>query len=150
MAGYPDTLPLPEVEGYGIQPQAAFIRTDMDQGPARQRRRFTTAPTHYPVKWIMTEEQMELFEAWYEGAADAGAAWFTVQLRNGRGLQQVEARFMQPWQAGLLGGWHYEVSATLEVRNRPLATTGGAMAVESGQGVLLTEAGDTLRQEWPL
>ncbi|MEN9923916.1 MAG: hypothetical protein RL268_42 [Pseudomonadota bacterium] len=149
-AVWPSFLPAPEVDGYSIQPQAAFVRTDMDQGPARQRRRFTTAPTLYPVKWILTEEQMELLEAWYDGAVDAGAAWFLVTLRNGRGLQQVEARFIQPWQAGLLSGWHYEVSATLEVRNRPLALAGGALLIESGQSLLLTEAGDTLRQEWPL
>jgi hypothetical protein len=127
MAGYPDTLPLPTVDGYGIQPQAAFIRTDMDQGPARQRRRFTTAPTHYPVRWVFTEPQLGTFESWYEGAADAGAGWFTVQLRNGQGLQTVEARFIEPWQASMLSGRHYQVTATLEVRNRPvLAWTGGA------------------------
>ena len=125
MANYPDTLPLPEVEGYGIQPQAAFIRTDMDQGPARQRRRFTAAPTHYAVKWLLTEVQLATFESWYEGSVEAGASWFTVQLRNGQGLQTVEARFIEPWKAAMLGGYHYEVTATLEVRNRPVAAWAG-------------------------
>ena len=120
MASWPTTLPLAEVDGYGIQPQAAFIRTDMDQGPTRQRRRFTTAPTHYSVKWLLTEAQLATFESWYEGPADAGAGWFSITLRNGQGLQSVDARFTQPWQATMLGGHHYEVTATLEVRNRPV------------------------------
>ena len=36
---WPNTLPLPSVEGYGLTPQEAVLRTDMESGPARQRRR---------------------------------------------------------------------------------------------------------------
>lgn len=118
---WPSDLPAPEIDGYGIQPQAAIIRTDMDQGPARQRRRFRSAPTHYPVKWFMTEPQLSTLESWFHHVIEDGAAWFDISLRNGQGLQSVEARFIAPWQATMMGGPHYEVSATLEVRNRPIA-----------------------------
>ena len=126
MASWPTSLPSPTVEGYGIQPQAAFIRTDMDQGPARQRRRFTTAPTHCPVRWLLTEAQLATLESWFDGSISAGSAWFTVKLRNGQGQQAVDARFIEPWKASLLSGRNYEVTAMLEVRNRPVAAwTGG-------------------------
>ena len=38
---WPTTLPLPTVEGYGIRSGEAILRTEMEAGPARQRRRFT-------------------------------------------------------------------------------------------------------------
>ena len=40
MAYWPTQLPKPKLDGYSLAPQAAFARTDMDAGPARQRRRF--------------------------------------------------------------------------------------------------------------
>lgn len=125
MATWPTTLPAPTVDGYGITPQASFARTDMDQGPARQRRRFTTAPTHYSVQWVLTEPQLGTLESWCRDQAADGAAWFSISLRNGQGLQVVEARFIEPWKASKLGGMHYQVSATLEVRNRPVAAWAG-------------------------
>lgn len=121
MATWPTNLPLPLTSSYGIQPQQGFIRTDMDQGPARQRRRFTTTPTIYPVKFMMTESEFGIFESWFRDEADDGAAWFDIQLRGGTGLQTVEARFMQGWSASRVAP-NYEVQAQLEVRNRPIDT----------------------------
>jgi len=121
MATWPATLPAPETDGYTIEPQQAFIRTDMDQGPARQRRRFTTAPTHHQVKWILTEAQLATLESWFDGSINGGASWFAISLRNGQGLQTVEARFIAPFQAAKLPGLSYAVTATLEVRNRPVS-----------------------------
>lgn len=123
MATWPNTLPQPLASGYSIQPQQAFIRTDMDQGPARQRRRFTTTPSSYDVQWLMTEAEFAIFESWYRDEADDGAAWFTIGLNNGKGLQNVEARFQQPWVAAS-ASTKYQVSATLEVRNRPIDAWG--------------------------
>ncbi len=121
MAIWPTNLPDPLTSGYSIQPQQAFIRTDMDQGPARQRRRFTTTPTVYLVKWIMSEQQFGIFESWFRDEADDGAAWFTINLRGGTGIQAVEARFMQPWTSTRVAPM-YEVDGQLEVRNRPIDT----------------------------
>lgn len=121
MATWPTNLPDPLTSGYSIQPQQAFIRTDMDQGPARQRRRFTTTPTVYSVKWIMSEQQFGIFESWFRDEVDDGAAWFTINLRGGTGIQAVEARFMQPWTSTRVAPM-YEVDGQLEVRNRPIDT----------------------------
>ncbi len=41
---WPDTLPLPTVQGYAVQPEDAILRTEMEAGLARQRRRFTNVP----------------------------------------------------------------------------------------------------------
>ena len=61
MIAWPETLPLPTVEGYGIQPGDAILRTEMEAGPARQRRRFTQVPSRVSVRWIMRRDQFALF-----------------------------------------------------------------------------------------
>lgn len=62
---FPKTLPYPTVQGYAIKPGEAIVRTEMEAGPARQRRRYTQTPSKISVRWIMKREQFSLFEAWY-------------------------------------------------------------------------------------
>ena len=73
MAYWPPQLPKPKVDGYGLAPQPGFARSDMGAGPARQRRRFTAAPTEITLELVMTDDQMAIFEAWYEHRVDSGA-----------------------------------------------------------------------------
>ena len=61
---FPDLLPLPLVEDYSITPNEAIIRTQMESGTARQRRRFDAVPSKITVKWFMNASQFSLFEAW--------------------------------------------------------------------------------------
>jgi len=74
---WPSTLPLPTVQGYGVQPGEAILRTEMEAGLARQRRRFTDVPTKVSVRWIMRRDQYAIFEGWYRWHAREGASWFT-------------------------------------------------------------------------
>lgn len=121
MATWPTSLPVALAAGYGYAPQQAFVRTDMDQGPARQRRRFTSAPTIYSVSWLMSEAQFGIFESWFRDEANDGAEWFEIQLRGGTGMQTVEARFMTGWSVERVASM-YKIEAQLEVRNRPIET----------------------------
>ena len=63
----PDTLPPPVVTGYSYRRKEQFIRTDMDSGLARQRRRFQIVPTHVNVTWRFSGLQLALFEECAEG-----------------------------------------------------------------------------------
>ncbi|MBR4970809.1 MAG: hypothetical protein IKY58_03450 [Paludibacteraceae bacterium] len=49
-ARFPDLLPLPLVEEYSITPNEAIIRTQMESGTARQRRRLMP----YQVKLLLS------------------------------------------------------------------------------------------------
>ena len=120
MPTWPTTLPLPQQEGYGLEPQQAFLRTDVDQGPAIQRRRFSSSPTDIPLNLDLTNEQFETFEAWYHYEILDGASWFNMTLYNGNGLNTVEARFKSVYKAAPKGGLSWVVTATLESRNMPL------------------------------
>lgn len=120
MATWPSALPTFTVDSYGIDPQSQVARTDMDQGPARTRRRFTSAPTHYSVRWVMTKDEFAIFEAWYEYEVAAGAGSFTASLWNGQGFKSVECTFTEPWKATPVGPINFAVTGTLEVRDRPI------------------------------
>lgn len=125
LASWPDTLPLPRASGYGIQPVAAFARTDMDDGTTRQRRRFTSTPSHISVAWMFSLGQYALFEAFLQYDIGLGADWFAVGLLSGMGVTQVRARFMDspPFKATLSDSRTYwDVTGTLEVRALPVVS----------------------------
>ena len=123
MATWPTSFPLPQTPGYALEPQQAFLRTQMDAGPARQRRRFSTTPTRVPVSFKMSLVQFETFEAWYKFEINDGAGWFTITLANGKGLTSCEARFPEMYKASPEGStFRWIVDGVLEVRSMPTLT----------------------------
>jgi len=116
---WPSTLPLPSIQGYGLHPGEAILRTEMEAGPARQRRRYTQVPSRITVRWSFRREQLALFEAWYRWHAKEGAEWFEIDLLGGLGLVAHEARFTRPFDARPRSGILWEVTSELEIRERP-------------------------------
>lgn len=130
-----NVLSLPTIGGYGIEPQEGVLRTDMESGPARQRRRWTTSPTNFPVVFKFTRYQLAIFEGWYYNFGAEGAAWFNIPLMSGLGLVTHEARFKgqyksAPWNRSDDGNaeW-WRVTTTLEIRNRPVLDAGATAIV---------------------
>ena len=121
---FPKNLPYPTVESYSVQPNEAIVRTDMESGPARQRRRYTQTPSKISVRWIMNREQFSLFEAWYKYHAKEGAEWFYITLLGGLGLLEQEARFTKQFEAKLLNGYLWEITSELEIRDRSTLSEG--------------------------
>ena len=127
---WPTTLPLPTVQGYGVQPGEAILRTEMEAGLARQRRRFTDVPTKVSVRWIMRRDQYAIFEGWYRWHAREGASWFAITLLGGLGLLEQEARFTRQFSSRLLaGGTLWEITSELEIRERPVLDEGALILV---------------------
>ena len=123
MATWPTTLPNPVREGYGFRPGKTVNRTPMEVGSPRTRRVATRANDNFTVQWEFSQLEMSVFEAWYVHEAKTGDEWFTVEMWTGAGLVSVEAKFAEPYQAKEAPGLRFGVSATLEVRNRPIMTT---------------------------
>lgn len=121
MANWPSTLPAPQYAGYSLKPTQAFLRTNMDAGPARQRRRFSVVPTTVPVSFVLSEEGFATFQAWWHFTISDGAGWFNVSLLNGKGMTTCEARFTGAYESSLVGR-DWAVSGTLEVRAMPTLT----------------------------
>ncbi len=142
---WPSTLPLPTVQGYGVQPGEAILRTEMEAGLARQRRRFTDVPTKVSVRWIMRRDQYAIFEGWYRWHAREGASWFAITLLGGLGLLEQEARFTRQFSSRLLaGGTLWEITSELEIRERPVLDEGllNLLLSEDAQGIITV--GDSL------
>lgn len=77
MASWPNTLPqLPEADGYSEKMNTGVIRTDMDTGPAKVRRRFTAVTADLTVKFAITQAQSGIFDAWFVGTLYGGAITF--------------------------------------------------------------------------
>jgi hypothetical protein len=113
---YPAGLPKPLVDGYSNAPRNSVVRTSMDDGIARVRRRFTDRPiTTVPARWVLTQSEYEVFDAFM---TLRGYDWHNASLAGPSGIETVESRIVGDYTAGPAGGsvalW--SVSAQLEVR----------------------------------
>lgn len=119
MATFPTSLPTPLATGYGITPQPQTIRTEMETGSPRVRRRSAVRIDHIDVGWVFTDAQMDIFRTWFDSPTDCagGASWFTITIKSGDGSTvSADARFMQDWKSQLAGRAMWNVTAQLEVR----------------------------------
>jgi hypothetical protein len=120
MAAFPATLPKPLASPYSLSPVDQTIRTDMEGGAARTRRRTSARNDKVSVTWRMTDAQLAILRAWFEDSTtgiSGGAGWFTVSLPIGTtGLVSVEARFIGPFKASNITALIWSVTAELEVR----------------------------------
>lgn len=117
---WPATLPAPMVAGYALNPVNMTVRTEMESGAARVRRRSSAGNVRASVQWNMSDAQMAIFRTWFDdpAKADGGAAWFSVSLLMGNGgFRTVTARFSGIWQAAYVPHLRWQVQATLEVRD---------------------------------
>lgn len=119
MATWPATLPAPSLAGYQLAPTEQSLRTEMEMGAARSRRRSYARLDRVQVGLILTDAQMDIFRTWFEDDAEAagGSAWFSVSLRIGNtGATSQSARFIGAFSASLLKSDQWSVSAQWEVR----------------------------------
>lgn len=119
MATWPTSLPAPRAADYQLAPVDPTLRTDMESGAQRMRRRTFARNDRVAVSWIFTDAQMTAFRTWFESSAEAagGSAWFYIGLRVGAtGVTTQEARFVNVWQGSYLGAGIWQVTASLEVR----------------------------------
>jgi len=135
---WPASLPLPSMQGYGIDDDPKMIRTEMDAGSARQRRTSTQASGELTAQWSFTLFQFAIFEGWLRHRANYGATWFNIPYLGGLGLVECEARFQKgKAPAKFQNGARVVVTAKLDVRDRPMLT-------DADLTILIDEDGDQL------
>lgn len=112
---WPDSLPAPRIDGYSRKDTPSFVRTTMDSGASRQRRRFVTTPKTFQQAYRMTQAQLEIFEIWFENQAFGGAAQVLMPVITGAGKSYVQCKFTDtPSIAGVSGSKLWDVTVTLE------------------------------------
>jgi hypothetical protein len=118
---FPATLPKVDMKNYSYKTMDQNIRTDMEVGLARVRRRFLASPMEIRVTWELTAVELGIFEKFYETDINAGASWFNIPVVNGAGETIVEARFKEPPSVGTSAKeFAWKVNAVLETIDRPL------------------------------
>lgn len=76
MIDFPDYA-LILAEGYAEEPDYGLVRTEMDGGIAKQRRRFSVPVISRSVTVkVISDADRARFDAWFRRDANGGASWF--------------------------------------------------------------------------
>jgi hypothetical protein len=147
---YPhDLLPYPLRDGYGLTPVSPLMRTTMESGRAKQRRRYKSTPTQVDVSWQFTQPgQAQLFEAWYAGVLQDGASYFYMKLKTPLGMQPYKCRFVDIYDGPKPVGNFWRYQAVLELWERPIVDP--AWAIYYPAAIRYNNVIDmALNSEWP-
>ena len=145
---FPVGLRLPLRSGYDVNHASPLMRTELQSGRARQRRRYTSVPSLASVSWIFSQGEAQFFEAWFRWQLSDGAEWFNVTLRTPMGLMPYECRFADMYTGPqLVGVDRWQVQAKLEIRERPTLPPGYDIV----QSLVLQSAlfDQAINREWP-
>lgn len=114
MPTWPATLPDKVLqEGYDEQLQPIVIRSPMDTGPAKLRRRATAAPRSISGGQRLTAAQVETLDGFYRTDCADGALAF--DWKHPRTQAAASLRFVSPPRYASLGGGVYAVSLSFEI-----------------------------------
>jgi hypothetical protein len=113
MPAWPATLPSsPLSDGFRETLPDTVIRTQMDQGPAKLRRRTGAGTAQMSLAYLMDRAQVEALTDFFNEEVAGGAYAFTfAHPVTGAGLS---CRFRQPPQYAPLNGEWFRVSLELE------------------------------------
>lgn len=113
---WPEAFPAPS-DQFQVDTQPATIRTNMEGGTVRQRRRYTTDYALLAVKWQFTDVEYGIFQAFVFNYLNQGSDWFKMSLPvAGGGLVQHAVRFVGGnFKASYVPVSNWDVTATLEV-----------------------------------
>lgn len=113
---WPSTLPRPLLEGYSTTPGNEIVRTDMESGEARTRRRSVSAPDSIKLSWLLDATQMSQFRAYWDAELAGGAAWCDMSIDVGNGIEQKAVRVIGQYTALKVSAAYWKVSCEAEVR----------------------------------
>jgi hypothetical protein len=74
-------IPCPSVDQFSYTVDAGLIRTPMDTGHYRQRRRYSNRPTFYDLSWRVTTPQLHAVESFVQ---EKGYDWFLLPMVTGQ------------------------------------------------------------------
>jgi len=110
---WPETLPQePLIEEFTGTIQDTVIRTSMDAGPEKMRRRFTATSEYYAVSWVMTKTQFTTFRDFFTNTIAGGSEEF--EMNHPITGETALVRFRKPYRFVPIGA-HWKVSAEIEV-----------------------------------
>jgi hypothetical protein len=97
--------------GLSMQPQNNVIRTSMDAGPKKARRRYTASTKSFSGKQVFSAAELAVFEQFYHTVLAAGVLRFN--FTDPITLETSEFRFSGPYSTAAVEGL-WQVSMSLE------------------------------------
>lgn len=121
MIQYPEGLPLPLREGYGLNTLSPMKSTPLANGKKIRRRAFKSVPTEASVTWLLSAAETQLFEGWFEHVLISGTLPFDCPLKTPLGIENHQANFDDIYSGPeLVGVDHWRFTAKLWLLKRPL------------------------------
>ncbi|WP_147613864.1 hypothetical protein [Treponema pectinovorum] len=111
---YPASLPLMRLEGMQTQRKSNVVRTEMDAGPAKARRRYTVSSKYFTGTILLKSYERETFEAWYKHTLCDGILRF--KMKDPQTLSYGEFRFSEDYTESNTDGL-WQITMKLEKMN---------------------------------
>lgn len=113
MPTFPATLPSPRAEGYTLSVPRHGLRSTIEAGEVRVRRRTAPRNGQAAASWSLSTSELAAFRAW---AIGDGLDWCDITLAGPMGTETMSARLAGAWSARLAAPGTWTVSATLDIR----------------------------------
>jgi len=109
---WPDALPATLLmDGLSAKRNSNIIRTQMDAGPAKTRRRYTASVKTFAGKMLLDDEQRFILERFYRSELADGVLRFV--FADPQTLELAEFRFTEDYTENSANG-KFEITMTLE------------------------------------
>lgn len=114
MPSWPSTLPAsPLADNFFERAPDTSLRTEMEQGPAKLRRRTTAAVRLLSLRYLMNKPQIAALETFYAATLLGGTLAF--DFTHPRSALTVSCRFLHPPEYISGNGNYFTVAVELEV-----------------------------------
>jgi hypothetical protein len=121
---WPDESVIPQVSSvsYSGTQQANTVRTAMDSGTIRQRRRFSVEMFSVDCTWELSDDEFGIFAAFHNYYLNLGSDWFMIQIPlGGMGVVTCQARFQNgAFKQQYEDVSYWTITATLDILSRPI------------------------------
>lgn len=122
MIQFPEGLPLPLQDGYGLDMAVdPASRTPLESGQMISRRRFSNVPFDAPVTFDMNDSEAQIFMAWFKYTLKDGVLAFETPMKTPLGLETYKAQFKTSYTGPQLvnvSRWRFQ--ATLRLIIQPI------------------------------
>lgn len=146
---WPTELPNPS-SSYSLKIQNGNLRTKMESGRIRQRRRFTQGRFSVSVEWELIDEEFLLFQSFVYHALDGGNSWFDANFYSGGGQGSHRVRIQKgDYTSTYLDYMHWKVKATLDVEMINLLSDAELFDKLYDAGLISSEMREALQRYLP-
>ena len=112
---WPNFLPqVMRLEGLTAKKKSNVVRTQMDAGPQKSRRRYTVITKEFTGSIILNETQRQLMEDWYDNVLKNGSLRFS--MKDPQTLEYAEFRFVEDYDEESVEGL-WQITMKLEKMN---------------------------------